>query len=94
VAIEFDVFQKISQGRIPSMQNLQNHKIERNIRHAFELGFHSDFDDVEVKVDGGSVRLSGQVNDSATHKAVIDIVGNTPGVVNIVDNIEVTGAIS
>ncbi len=59
------------------------------MRHVKALGF--DIDDLQIHVDGDTVRVAGGVADQATKEKIALAIGNTAGIATVDDRLEVTG---
>lgn len=56
------------------------------------VGYGIAFDSINLGVQNGLVTLSGSVLDEPSHASALAIVANTPGVKNVIDNIQVQPA--
>jgi osmotically-inducible protein OsmY len=64
--------------------------LEKKVRHEIlMLPYYDVFDFVKFSVSGGTVTLSGQVNEYSTRNGAINRIKRLAGVSNVVDNIEV-----
>src|SRR5262249_6577676 len=53
------------------------------------VGYGITFDSINLGVQNGVVTLTGSVLDEPSHASALSIVANTPGVKNVVDNVQV-----
>jgi hyperosmotically inducible protein len=64
--------------------------LEKKVRHEIlMLPYYDVFDFVQFNVSGGTVTLSGQVNEGTTRKDAAKRIQKLPGVTSVVNNIEV-----
>ena len=77
----------IQSGRDPAQVQ---RRLEREVRHELvTLPYYDVFDNLEYRVDGGQVTLSGQVVRPTLKSGAENVVKNIEGVEKVVNNIEV-----
>lgn len=82
-----DAKPKVQSARDPSQ--IQR-RLEREVRHELvTLPYYDVFDNLEFRVDGGHVTLSGQVARPTLKSSAENVVRNIEGVEKITNNIEV-----
>jgi hyperosmotically inducible periplasmic protein len=82
-----DAKPKVQTGRDPSQEQ---RRLEREVRHELVmLPYYDVFDNLEYRVDGGHVTLSGQVVRPTLKSGAENVVKNIEGVEKVTNNIEV-----
>lgn len=82
-----DTKAKVQTGRDPSQ--IQR-RLEREVRHELVmLPYYDVFDNLEFRVDGGNVTLSGQVVRPTLKSGAENVVKNIEGIEKVTNNIEV-----
>src|SRR4026208_607937 len=82
-----DIKPKVQTGRDPSQVQ---RRLEREVRHELvTLPYYDVFDNLEYRVDGSQVTLSGQVVRPTLKSGAENVVKNIEGVEKVTNNIEV-----
>src|SRR4026207_1217632 len=82
-----DIKPKVQTGRDPSQVQ---HRLEREVRHELvTLPYYDVFDNLEYRIDGEQVILSGQVVRPTLKSGAENVVKNIEGVEKVTNNIEV-----
>ena len=78
------------QGQSVSDTQLRE-KLAEKLRYD-RVGYGITFDSINLGVQNGVVTLTGSVLDEPSHASAMAIVANTPGVKNVIDNVQVQPA--